>query len=388
MSILYWVVFGLGAFSIVAMMIALSALLAHFKDKIQLQKTTQSLSVIVPIKGSDNTTQSNLQALVDSKIESPIEYLFAMEEESDSAFEVCTQIKNNNPNLDISIVITGDSDKLMGKQHNINIASKQAKYDYIASMDADVHIKTDTIKYGLNQLSKENTGVVYFLPYYSGQGKAGGNLLTTYINHFYNLIFTYLYFFAKAPAIVGALWIVEKQLLEECGGIERLAGTVSDDRELGFAIAELGYKNYMIPHTVMMPSEKLRFSEGILHLSKWFGMVRAEGIAVYILFAIFWGSMISAIASFIIALILGGKYILFSLILISAIILLRSLGVILLNKKVYQENAMTNLSSTLLFDILLFPFLLLKNIGNRTIEWKGKKYKLGKQGKILGVEKI
>jgi cellulose synthase/poly-beta-1,6-N-acetylglucosamine synthase-like glycosyltransferase len=388
MTITYWILFGIGSFSILAILIALNALVSHFKNPMALEKTTQSLSVIVPIKGSDETTEENLTALVTSELDSKVEFLFAMEEESDSAFKVCSRVKKLHSDIDISIIITGDSDKLMGKQHNINVASKQAKYDYIASMDADVRITPQTIKHGLNQLTDTNTGVVYFLPFYNGKGTSGGNLLTTYINHFYNLIFTYFYKFAKQPTIIGALWIVEKKLLDECGGIERLAGTVSDDRELGVAIAELGHKNTMVPYTVLMPSENLTFNEGISHLSKWFGMVRAEGILVYILFALFWGPMISAVASLLIAFQLDMSYVFYSSMLLVSILLLRSITVFVLNKKIYNVKMTSNLITTLLFDALLFPFLLIKNVFNTSIVWKGKKYKLGKQGKIMGVEKV
>ena len=161
--------------------------------------------------------------------------------------------------------------------------------------------------------------------------------------------------------------------------------TVSDDRELGFATAELGYKNYFMPQTVMMPHEKLSLKEGIEHLGKWFGMIRAEGIFVYIIFALLWNPLVCALFSLMLALYIGDQYVVWSLILFVAVILLRLFGVITLNKSIYKLPVSSNLFMTLFYDILIFPVLVFINLFRTTIEWKGKVYKLGKHGRIVSI---
>ena len=383
MSILFWIFFGLSVFGIIAISSSIFALISHFSKKHISKNSTKSVSVIVPIKGADINTESNLIALVNSDIESPVEYLFAMETKDDPAYDICKSIKKSFPNIDINIVLTGLSNGLMGKQHNIKSAVLKSKYNVIASMDADVVVLPDTLNNGLKKLTSTKTGVVFYFPYYEGAGPSGGSILKIYINNFYNIIFSYLHFFVKAPAIIGALWIMPKELYIECEANGRLSNTVSDDRELGFASAELGYKNILLPITVGMPHENLTFKEGINHLGKWFGMVRAEGFPVYVLFLFLWNPLLCSVISLSFAQSVSHDYILWSSILLISILLLRCIGVILLNSRIYNVPIYSNIAMTIAYDAILFPMIFIKNIFKSTIEWKGKKYKLGKHGRII-----
>jgi len=384
MTILYWIFFILSIFGILSMTLALLSLTSHFSKKKKMQANTKALSLIVPIKGADENTQQNLTALVNSDIDTAVEYLFAMESEDDPAFDVCSRVKDSFANRDIRIIITGESKELMGKQHNIHAAIKEASYDIIGSMDADVRVTPTALRIGLESLNQSETGIVYFLPYYEGSGTLGGGLLNTYINNFYNLIFSYLHFFAKAPTVIGALWMMPKELFVKCSADGRFANTVSDDRELGFATAELGYKNYFIPQTVMMPHEKLSFKEGIKHLGKWFGMIRAEGIFVYIIFALLWNPLLTALLSLSHALFVGADIVYASLLTVSVVVL-RIFGVILLNKSIYNLPLASNLGMTLIYDVFIFPLLVFINLLRTSIEWKGKVYRLAKHGRIVSV---
>ena len=386
MNILYWTLFGISIYGIITIATSLYSLVFHFRKKAISQQTSLPVSVVIPIKGVDENTTNNLKALVNSNIETPVEYLFAMETTDDPAYESCKTIKDSFPDKDIQVILTGLSEESMGKQHNINIAVKKARYDTVASMDADVRLSPNALKEGLEALNTPKTGIVFFLPYYERSGTLGGGLLATYINNFYNIIFSFLHFYAKAPAIIGALWLMPKELLEKCGKNGRLLRSVSDDRELGFAVAELGFKNYLIPRTVKMPSDNISFNESINHLGKWFGMVRAEGLPVYIIFAILWNPTICSLISLVVALFISFEYVLWSLILFSSVIIIRSIGNITLNKFIYKLPIFTNIPMTIAYDILLFPLLFFINLFKTTIEWKGKVYKLGKHGKILSMD--
>jgi cellulose synthase/poly-beta-1,6-N-acetylglucosamine synthase-like glycosyltransferase len=387
MTIIYWIFFAISIIGILSMTLAFFKILIHFSKKEEAQVSTEGLSLIVPIKGADNTTFDNLKALVDSNIKSPVEYLFAIETEDDPAYKVCKAVQDSAKDKDIKIILTGESQELMGKQHNIKVAVQNASYDIIGSMDADVRINSNTLSTGLKSLKNVDAGIAYFLPYYKGTGTFGGGLLSTYINYFYNIIFSYLHFFAKAPTIIGALWIMPKELFNKCEADGRLVGTVSDDRELGFASAESGYKNIFIPYTVMMPHEKLSLREGINHLGKWFGMVRAEGIAVYILFALMWNPLLYAAVLILTSQCLGSiKYTTYSLILFIVVLTLRVTNVVVLNTSIYKMPVSSNLLMTIAYDLIFFPILFFINLFKTTIEWKGKIYKLGKQGKIISID--
>lgn len=136
----------------------------------------------------------------------------------------------------------------------------------------------------------------------------------------------------------------------------------------------------------MMPHEKLSLNEGINHLGKWFGMIRAEGIFVYIVFALLWNPLVWSLLSLLVAFCIGNQYVVSSLILFVSVVLLRLFGVITLNKSIYKLPVSSNLFMTLFYDFLIFPILVFINLFRTTIEWKGKVYKLGKHGRIVSID--
>ena len=388
MSILFWTLFIISILGIVTILISMTTLLSFFSKKQEHTVSSEALSLIVPIKGTDDNTKENMTTLVNSNLSSNVEYIFAMEEENDSAFEVCSEVIALFPDIDIRIVITGLSRGLMGKQHNILGGVQEAKYDIIASMDADVTVNPNSLQEGLNTLKQPNAGIAFFLPYYKGSGALGGNLIMSYINGFYNIIFTYLRNYAKAPAIIGALWMMPKEIFLKCAKDGRLANSVSDDRELGFAVNELGLETIFVNKTLSMPNENLSLSEGLSHLGKWFGMIRAEGLVVYILFSLLWAPTIWALGTVILALTVQPEYFVYAISLLIFVVLIRNVGYMTLNKKIYQLPSLNNIGVNLLFDFFFLPFLLVRNIARTTITWKGKNYKLGKHGQILSIEKV
>jgi len=183
------------------------------------------------------------------------------------------------------------------------------------------------------------------------------------------------------------LWMMPKKLFEKCGENDRLLGTVSDDRELGVAIKNLGYEILLLPKTVKMQNENLTFSGGIKHLSKWFGMLRAEGFIVYTIILFLFNPMLISLIALGIATTTESRTILIlALWGVVAAFIVRLGGIYRLNKRVYRTPASTNIIMTVFYDILLLPFLYLININNQSIVWKGKKYKIGKHGQILATE--
>ena len=86
MNILYWTLFGISVYGIIIIASSSYSLVIHFRKKAISQKNSLPVSVVIPIKGADENTASNLKALVDSNIETPVEYLFAMETADDPSY--------------------------------------------------------------------------------------------------------------------------------------------------------------------------------------------------------------------------------------------------------------------------------------------------------------
>lgn len=116
-------------------------------------KPVPSLSMIVPLKGADDVTSSHLNALVESVLDIPVEYLFTMESMYDPAFAVCQKVKEQHLEKDIRVILSGPATGRVGKQHNLAVATQEARYEAMGSMDADVLVEPDILAVGLRSWS-------------------------------------------------------------------------------------------------------------------------------------------------------------------------------------------------------------------------------------------
>jgi cellulose synthase/poly-beta-1,6-N-acetylglucosamine synthase-like glycosyltransferase len=166
---IYWLFFFISAVALLGCIAASTTMGFRFREVIQATSYSEpvsSLSMIVPLKGADVFTASHLKALVESVVDFPIKYLLTMESMNDPAFAVCQQVKEEHSDKDIRVVLSGPAIGRMGKQHNLAVATQQARYEAIGSMDADVLVEPDTLAAGLRYVALSTTGVAYFLPAY------------------------------------------------------------------------------------------------------------------------------------------------------------------------------------------------------------------------------
>jgi hypothetical protein len=388
---IYWLFFFISAVALLGCIAASSTMGLRFREVVQdtsLREPVSALSMIVPLKGAGDFTASHLSALVESVMDVPVEYLFTMESMTDPAFAVCQQVKEGHPDRDIRIILSGPALGRMGKQHNLAVAAQQASYDAIGTMDADVLVEPDTLAVGLRYVALPRTGVAYFLPAYSAPGPTGGLLVALYSNYYYQLYMGSLALAVNASFITGALWLTRKTTLHQIGGLQQFGFTVSDDAAIGKAILERNLKNTLIPHTVRIPFEQVDLIGGGKHLLKWMAMLRAEGIPTFLAILLSWHPILWAFITFIIGILLSlsqKQYLTYSaLLLVSALVVKLASG-FTLNRRIYFISGLRNLIFLPAYELVAVPILFGKGLFQRTIEWRGRRYRPGRHGAILSM---
>ncbi|MHB9146222.1 MAG: glycosyltransferase [Symbiobacteriia bacterium] len=344
----------------------------------------QGLSIIVPIRGTDAHTYGNLEALITSVLPVPVEYLLAMETAGDPAYAVCTRLKQAHPDRAVQVVLTGAPVGVMGKQHNLAVAAQAAQYPIIGSMDADVQVAPDTLAIGLLALTEPGVGTAFFLPVYVGDAPIGGTLVTLYATYHYDLYMGSLALSGRVPFIFGALWLADRATIDQAGGFGQFGVTVSDDAAIGRSVHKLGLKNQLIPRTVAMPSEDLDCRGGFRQLQKWLGMLRAEGLASYLTIWLLWHP-VSWSAFVLLATALGWYRVQslgWAVLLFLTAVAAELAACYLLNRRVFAFPAWRHAIRLILYELLLVQPLFVSGLFRRTIEWKGRRYRLGRGGRI------
>jgi hypothetical protein len=385
---IYWLFLVISAAALAGCIAASITMGVRFREVIQAtspREPISALSMIVPLKGADDFTASHLKALVESVMDIPVEYLFTMESMHDPAFAVCQQVKEEHPGKDIHIILSGPASGRMGKQHNLAAATRHASYDVIGSMDADVLVEPDTLAAGLRYVALSSTGVAYFVPAYTGPGPAGGLLVALYSNYYYQLYMGALALTVNAPFITGALWLIRKATLQQIGGLQQFGLTVSDDAAIGKAILQQQLKNVLIPRTVSIPFEQLDLLGGVKHLLKWMAMLRSEGIPTFLTILLSWHPILWSFITFIVGLLLYNShqlYLVYGIVLLISSLLVKLASGFTLNRRIYSISGLRNLIYLPAYELLAVPILFGKGIFQRTIEWRGRRYRLGRHGAI------
>jgi ceramide glucosyltransferase len=402
LSVLYWLLYAISALGALGCLSACAALWQRFRAAPAAPASSaevSSLSMIVPIKGTDAHTEEHLNALVASQLPADLEYLFAMESSSDPAYAVCARVQGRHPDKDVHLILAGPAAGRMGKQHNLAAAVRQARYSAIGSMDADVLVDPDTLAVGLRALGEPRAGVAYFLPCYWGDGPAGGTLVALYSNYGFASNVGAIALRSNPSFIIGSLWLMTRATLDRIGGLEQFGATVSDDAAIGSAIRKQGLRNVLLPHTVRIPFEPLRLRAGARHVLKWLAMLRAEGLVSYLTIAALWHPIFWSAVTLLVAVPLRGEhppslhpsYLAYAAYMLAVAAFARVACAALLNRDVYRITGMPAIKLALLlipYELLAVPVLFGLGLFRRTIEWRGRRYRLGPHGVIQGVADV
>lgn len=391
-TVVFWAFFACTALATLSCLGSAITLWRHFRRRPSPENPQAApgagLSVIVPIKGADEYTATLLGRLVESRVPCATEYLFAMESDTDPAYAPCRRVQAEHPGRDVRIVITGKPDRLMGKQHNLAGAVKEARYPIIGSMDADVAVEPDTLALGLHHLSQPGNGTAYFLPQYQGPGPLGGTLVTLYTHYYFNANMGALAVLGRGPFVIGALWLMERSTLERTGGFAQFGQHIADDAVIGRAVQQLGLRNVLVPGTVQMPPEHLDLRGGFRHLRKWLGMLRAEGLPTYLGIGFMWHPVLWSAVTALLGLLAGPGYLRLGAGPLAAAVAVRLLQCALLDGVVYRQPILRLAPALLAYELLTVPVLFGLALFARSIEWKGRRYHLGKGGRILKIEEL
>ena len=108
--LIYWFLLSLSSLALLDCMAAAAPIgwRSRLAEAFLSQGTpVSSLSMIVPLKGVDAYTAAHLQALVESRLDVPVEFLFVLESAHDPAFVVCRQVQDHHGEKALCLIVSG-----------------------------------------------------------------------------------------------------------------------------------------------------------------------------------------------------------------------------------------------------------------------------------------
>jgi len=332
------------------------------------------VTVLKPLCGADPALEAHLVGLLRQGYPD-LQVICGVAAEDDTAIPVVRRVMAQFPKADISLVVD-----LTHHGNNLKVANlinmlPSARHDLLVIADSDVAAHDGYLDQAVAPFDDEEVGIVTFL--YVGRPVAGlaSRLGAAGINHGFLPSALVARLLGRHDGCFGATIALPASLLAEIGGLAPFQDAIADDWALGAAVRALGRKIVVAGRPVEMIVAEANGSALFAHEVRWGRTIAAIDRISYIASVVTQPVMLALLAS-----LLGGwKF----LPLLGAALLARVTAVRL------QEQAFSlpslALKDLLLRDLLSFVVLLTACFG-RTVLWRGKRFRVERDGTLTLLE--
>ncbi|MGC8494898.1 MAG: bacteriohopanetetrol glucosamine biosynthesis glycosyltransferase HpnI [Syntrophobacteraceae bacterium] len=333
------------------------------------------ISVLVPLCGADFRGYQNYASLCRQNYPQ-FEILFGVADPEDSSLPVVERLRADFPEVPIQLVVSADQ---IGPNPKVNVLHNmlsRASYDTLLMLDSDIRVGPDFIATISGELSDSGGGLVTCL-YRAGEAPGlPSKLEAVGISSEFAPGVLVAQMGGTISFAFGASIAVTRKALETIGGFPAIAPYLADDYMLGNLVRKAGFPvrlSRCVVETVLSRlttsgffSHQLRWARGIRACSPWghTGSVITNGTALSFLYFAFSG------------------FSRFGLLVFAAVIAMRlcmawAVGVRHLADKILARNLLL----VPLRDFLSL-FIWASALFGRQVEWRGKLFRLEKDGRI------
>jgi ceramide glucosyltransferase len=257
-----------------------------------------AISILKPLKGCDATTAESLQSWFSQNYSGQTQILFGVADADDPVCKIVQEIIAKNPKCDAQLVVC---EKLAGtnaKVAKLAQLEKLAKHNLILVSDADVRVPPDFLANLAAPLRDEGRAGSP-LPAAAIQSDPGAHGVTRpsvgLVNCFYRLAnpsTTAMRWEAVAinadfwsqvlqsqtlkplDFALGAAMLVRREALAEIGGFQSLADCLADDYQLGHRIAKNGHRIALCPVVAECWDAPMNWRDVWKHQLRWARTIR------------------------------------------------------------------------------------------------------------------
>ncbi len=336
------------------------------------------VSILIPLCGADFRAYDNYASLCRQDYPE-FEIVFGVSDSMDSSIPVIARLQADFPHVPIRLVISADEIGPNPKVGTLNNMLPQAVHEILLMLDSDIRVGPDFLKAISQELPPDARGLVTCL-YRAGEAPGmPSKLEAAGISSEFAPGVLVAQMAGGISFAFGAAIAVGRKTLETIGGLKAIAPYLADDYMMGNLVRKAGLPVKLSGYIVetVLPRltiggfvrHQLRWARGIRACAPWghAGSVITNGTALSFLYLAFSG--------------FSG----FGLIVFASVIALRlwmawMVGVRRLGDKILRHN----LPLALLRDVFSLFIWSAAFFGKR-VEWRGRVFRLEKDGRIRAV---
>jgi ceramide glucosyltransferase len=348
------------------------------------------VTLLKPLKGADEHTEECLASWFGQQYAGPVQILFGVADAADPVCEVVRKLINRFPGIDAQLIVCGPLMGTNAKVSKLVQMQELAKHDLIVISDADVRVPPDLLAHILPPLSPE--------PHATRNTQHAPTSSVGLVNCFYSLANpTTPAMHWEAIAInadfwsqvlqaqslkpldfaLGAVMATTRRHLNEIGGFRAIVNCLADDYQLGNRIVRAGHCIVLSTVAVECFSGPMGWADVWKHQLRWARTIRVSQPLPYF-FSILSNPTLWPLIWFILAANpLSLSFLIIALAL--RIAMAERLQIRLTEKSFFQYAWLIPVKDLLQAAIWAGAFM-----GN-TIEWRGQKMRLLKNGELAAL---
>jgi ceramide glucosyltransferase len=333
------------------------------------------VSILIPLCGGDFRDFENYASLCRQNYPS-FQLVFGVLDPQDSSVAVIEKLMADFFESDIELVIDSRALGNNPKVSNLRNMLERARHDTLVLMDSDIRVRDEFLLKVAPHISDDRVGLVTC--FYRGSEAPGlpSKLEAVGITAEFAPGVLVAWLTEGLSFALGATVVTTKEKLSAIGGFRALADFLADDYMLGQLMRQAGYEVRLLPEVVETVVPRVGFRQLLSHQVRWSRGIRACRPGGH-LGLIFTHGTVMALANWGIS----GMSVPSSLLLIATLAIRLwmgwSVGVKHLGDPLLKKNFML----LPVRDLFAFMVWCLSLVG-RTVEWRGKSYRVLQGGKM------
>ena len=242
--------------------------------KIAADHFAPAISILKSLKGCDATTRESLQSWLKQSYAGPVEIIFGVADEKDPVNETVRALLAENPTVHARLIVCQNLIGTNAKVAKLAQLEKFAAHDLILISDADVRVPADFLANFVAPLRDEKTALVNCFYRLANPTTAAMRWEAVAVNaDFWSQV---LQSVALKPLdfALGAAILLRRPALAQIGGFAALADCLADDYQLGNRIAKKGHALALCPVVVECWDAPMSWRQVWSHQLRWARTIR------------------------------------------------------------------------------------------------------------------
>ena len=219
-------------------------------QNIAVENFAPAVSILKPLKGCDDTTSASLASWFKQNYAGPIEIFFGVAEAGDPVCKIVRQLIAQHPNFRAQLVICENLAGANAKAAKLARLEPLTEHDLILISDADVRVPPDFLVSFVAPLHDQKTALVNSFYRLANPVTTAMRWEAVAVNADFWSQVLQAQTLKPLDFALGAAILIRRSTLDEIGGFSALANCLADDYQLGHRIAKNGHRLALCPVVV------------------------------------------------------------------------------------------------------------------------------------------